>query len=70
MQALVQWSGEDTRRLDMGHPCEGSDRLTIPESLSTQSKVITLYLPEEVKPRKTYANAMNLKDAARRSMTL
>ena len=37
----------------MEHPCEGSDRLTIPESLPTQSKVITPYLPKEVKPRKT-----------------
>ena len=53
MQELVQWSGEDAHRLDVEHPCEGSDRLTIPESLPTQSKVITFYLPKEVKPRKT-----------------
>ena len=63
MQELVQWSGQDAGRLDVEQPCEGFDRLTIPESLPTQSKVITPYLPKEVRPRKTYADAM--KDAWR-----
>jgi hypothetical protein len=43
MQELVQWSGEDTRRLDVEHPCEGSDRLPIPESLPIQSEVSALF---------------------------
>ena len=37
----------------MEHPCEGSDRLPSPESLPTQSKVITLYPSKKVKPRRT-----------------
>ena len=53
MQQLVQWSGEAARRLDMEHASEGFDRLSIRESLSTQSKVITLYSSKEVTPRKS-----------------
>ena len=53
MQDLVQWSGENAHRLDVEHSCEGSNGITIPESLPTQSKVVTLWLPKKVESRKT-----------------
>ena len=58
MQELVQWSGNDTLKLDVEQPSKDSDRLSIRESLPTHSKVVTLYLPKEVEPRKIYADAM------------
>ena len=45
--------GRGCLRLDVEHPFKGSDGLAIPETLLTQSKIVTLYLPKEVKPRKT-----------------
>ena len=45
--------GRGFLRLDVEYPFKGSDRLSVPETLLTQSNIVTLYLPKEAKPRKT-----------------